>query len=128
MAKRVKGKAKRTANKDASKIVKESRELKSQVRRDMFNPARMTSRHIDENLKNLDRQLESLERIRTSKSQTSQMKKEIRLHKEEMRAQRKLLKQAKKEKKQGATRKEIIGNIRAKLSRKSTKVKALPSR
>jgi hypothetical protein len=103
---------KRIARTDAARAVRDARELRRQISRDLFKPARVTSTHISQNLRQIDKQLSALDRvgeaIRDNRTQYST----LRAEKARLKEQKRAMKMAKKARKLGASPKEVSRSAR----------------
>jgi predicted translin family RNA/ssDNA-binding protein len=103
---------KKVAVRDERQMKKEADELIRQTRRDMFNPARMTIRHIDQHQHEIDEQLSSLERLRGNVRAGHQEHSEIQTSKAELKSWKKRLRMARKAKKLGAKNEEVSSALK----------------
>lgn len=110
----------RIAEKDTRQIMSESKELRRQISKDMFQPGRLTARQISANLGRIDKQLTALERLRGAVSSNHDKYAEISAEKARLREQNRALKLAKKAERLGASPKDVAksGGILALLARR----------
>ena len=101
------GHEKKIAVNDERQMKKETEELIRQTRRDMFNPARMTIRHIDQHQHEIDSQLETLEKVRENVRAGHREHSEIQSRRAELRSWKKRLRMARKAKRLGAKNEEV---------------------
>lgn len=94
---------KRTALQDEKNIKKEANIMIRETQRDMFNPAKMSIRHIDQHLHETDQMLSELEKIRGTVRQGHQEYHNMRNLKSQLNTQKKRLRYAKK-----ADRKSVV--------------------
>ncbi len=117
MASLKKGKLRRSEKKialrDEHDIKKETAQLIRETRKDMFNPARMTTRHIDQHLQETDQMLAALERLRGNVRQGYIDYHEVKTAKAMLKTNKKRLSLAKKAKKIGAKNAEISNALRS---------------
>ena len=98
---------KRVAKADATKVVRDSKELRRQISRDLFNPAKATSSQITRSLHEVDRQLSALDRLRSAVSANRTQYSTLRAEKARLKEQKRALRMAKKAQKLGANPKEV---------------------
>ncbi len=92
---------------DERELRKEANEVLRQTRKDMFNPARITIRHIDQHQHEIDRQLETLERLRGHVREGHKEYHDLNAKKTELQSWKKRLRMARKAKKLGAKNTQI---------------------
>jgi hypothetical protein len=111
---------KRTAERDTRQIMTESKELRRQISRDMFQPGRVTARQISANLGRIDRQLTALEKLRGAVTSNHDKYAEISAEKARLKEQGRALKLAKKAERLGASPKDVAksGGILSLLARR----------
>jgi len=98
---------KRLTLNDEKEVKREANEIIRQTKRDMFNPARMTIRHMDQHAHEIDDQLSRMEKLRGNIREGHQEYHELNSKKAELRSWKKRLRLAKKAKKLGAKNEEI---------------------
>ncbi len=103
---------KKIAIRNERDVKKETAQLINETRRDMFNPARMTTRHIDQHLQETDKMLDALERLRGNVRQGHMDYHEVKTAKAMLKTNKKRLTLAKKAKKIGAKNTEISNAIK----------------
>jgi len=92
---------------DEKEVKREANEVLRQTRRDMFNPARVTIRHMDQHEHEIDEQLSRLEKLRGNIREGHQEYHDVKTKTAELRSWKKRLRLAKKAKKLGAKNEEI---------------------
>jgi len=92
---------------DEKEVKREANEIIRQTQRDMFNPARITLRQMDQHEHEIDEQLSRLEKLRGSIREGHQEYHELKSKKAELKSWKKRLRLAKKAKKLGAKNDEI---------------------
>ena len=119
-ANRVRSADKRIASKDTRQIMSESKELRRQISKDMFQPGRVTARQISANLGRIDKQLEQLERLRGAVGANHDHYAKISAEKAHLKEQGRALKLAKKAERLGASPKDVAksGGILSLLARR----------
>jgi len=92
---------------DEKEVKREANEVLRQTKRDMFNPARVTIRHMDQREHEIDEQLSRMEKLRGNIREGHQEYHDVKTKKAELRSWKKRLRLAKKAKKLGAKNEEI---------------------
>ena len=100
-------KEKKITLRDEKEVKKEANEVIRQTQRDLFNPARVTIRHMDQHEHEIDEQLSRLEKLRGNVREGHQEYHQLNSKKAELRSWKKRLRMAKKAKKLGAKNEEI---------------------
>ena len=98
---------KRLTLNDEKLIKREANEIIKQTQRDMFNPARITLRQMDQHEHEIDEQLSRLERLRQNVREGHNEYHELRSKAAELKSWKKRSRLAKKAKKLGAKNEEI---------------------
>ena len=104
---------------DEREMKKEASEVLRETRKDLFNPARITLRHLDQHEHEIDRQLETLEKLRGNVREGHQEYHELNSKKAELRSWKKRLRMARKAKKLGARNEEISRAVKEGVHRHS---------
>ncbi len=103
---------KRITLRDERELKKEADEVLRQTRKDLFNPARITLRHLDQHEHEIDQQLETLEKLRLNAREGHSEYHELNAKKAELRSWKKRLRMARKAKELGAKNDEISKAVR----------------
>ncbi len=103
---------KKIAIRDERDIKKETNQLINETKKDMFNPAKMTTRHIDQHLQETDKMLSTLEKLRGNVRQGHLDYHGVKSAKAMLKSNKKRLTLAKKAKKLGAKNAQISNALK----------------